>query len=58
MSEYHLTPPTMLPSLAVQEAKEKRRKALEAVWQRRKIIYAQFMKKRRLQAANDLVIIA
>ena len=57
MSEYHLTPPAMLPSLAVQEAKEKRRKVLEAVWQRRKIIYAQFMKKRRLQAANNLATI-
>jgi len=58
MSEYHLTPPTMLPSLAVREAKEKRRKVLDAVWQRRKIIYAQFMKKRRLQAANNLATIA
>ena len=58
MTDYHLTPPTTLPSLAVQEAKEKRRKVLEAVRARRKIIYSQFMKKRRLQAANDLVIIA
>jgi hypothetical protein len=55
MTDYHLTSPTILPSLAVQEAKEKRRKVLEAVWQRRKIIYAQFMKKHRLQASNNLV---
>jgi hypothetical protein len=54
MSEYHLPSPTILPSHAVQEAKEKRRKVLEAVRQRRKIISAQFMKKRRLQAASDL----
>jgi hypothetical protein len=58
MSEYRLTSATTLPSLAVREAKEKRRKVLEAVWQRRKIISAQFMKKRRLQAANDLVALA
>jgi hypothetical protein len=57
MSEYHLAPPTTLPSIAVQEAKEKRRKVLEAVRQRRKIISAQFMKKRRLQAANNLATI-
>jgi hypothetical protein len=57
MSEYHLIPATTLPSLAVQKAKAKRRKVLEAVWQRRKIIYSQFMKKRRLQAANTLVTI-
>ena len=58
MSEYHLTPPTTLPSLAVQEAKEKRRKVLDAVWQRRNIISTQFMKKRRLQAANNLATMA
>jgi len=29
MTNYHLTPPTILPSLTVQEAKEKRRKVLE-----------------------------
>jgi len=38
MSDYHLTPPTTLSSLAVREAKEKRRKVLEAVWQRRREI--------------------
>ncbi len=42
MTNYHLTPPTILPSLAIQEAKEKRRKVLEAVRARRKIIYQQF----------------
>jgi hypothetical protein len=47
MSEYHLTSPTtILSSLAVREAKEKRQKVLKAVRQRRKIIYKQFMKKR------------
>src|SRR5215467_2139577 len=35
MSNYHLQPRTTLPSLAAQEAKEKRRKQLEAVRQRR-----------------------
>jgi len=45
MTNYHLTPPTLLPSLAVQEAKEKRRKVLEAVRARRKIIYTRFRKK-------------
>ena len=45
MTNYHLTPPTMLPSLAVQEAKEKRRRVLEAVRQRRRIIYASFHQK-------------
>ena len=57
MSDYHLTPPTILPSLAVQETKAKRRKVLEAVWQRRRENYRQFMEKRRLQAANNLATI-
>src|SRR5690242_19115834 len=42
MTEYNLTPPTTLPSLAVLDAKEKRRKVLEAVRHRRKLIYARF----------------
>jgi len=54
MSEYHLTPPTILPSLAVQEAKEKSRKVLEAVWQRRRETYRTFLKKMQLQADRDL----
>jgi hypothetical protein len=41
----------------VREAKEKRRKVLEAVRQRRKIIYQQFLKKMQLQAANKSTIV-
>jgi hypothetical protein len=56
MTEYHLTPPTILPSLAVQAAKEKRRKVLEKAWQTRRENYVQFMrKKRQLQASGDLL---
>ena len=58
MSEYHLTPPPTLPSLAVREAKEKRRKVLEAVWQRRRENYRNFLKKMQLQADSDLATIA
>jgi hypothetical protein len=47
MTEYNLTPPTILPSLAVQDAKEKRRKVLEGVRERRKTTYRNFYKKRR-----------
>lgn len=54
MSEYRLTPPTILPSLAVQEAKAKRRKVLEAVRQRRRENYQNFLKKMQLQADSDL----
>jgi len=54
MTEYNLTPPTMLPSLAVQEAREKRRKVLEAVRARRAIIYQRFQKKMQLQATSNL----
>ncbi len=53
MSNYHLKP-IVPPSLASQDAKEKRRKVLEAVRARRKIIYAQFKKKRQLQASSDI----
>jgi len=55
MTNYHLIPPAMLPSLAVQEAKEKRRKFLEAVRERRKINYTNFYKKIRLQANSEMV---
>ena len=58
MTDYHLTLPTTLPSLAVQEAKEKRRKVLEAVWQRRRENYRNFLKKMQLQASSDLATIA
>ena len=39
MTNYHLTPPQTLPSLAAKEACEKRRQVLAAVRQRRKRIY-------------------
>lgn len=54
MTNYHLTPPTTLPSLVVQEAKEKRRKVLEAAAKVRRENYQRFLeKKRRLQADNQ-----
>ena len=58
MTNYHLTAPTTLPSLAVQEAKEKRRKVLAAVRQRRAIIYQRFREKMQLQASNNLATMA
>ena len=54
MTNYHLTPPTILPSFTVQEAKEKRRKVLEAVRARRKIIYQRFREKMQLHAGGEL----
>jgi len=45
MTNYHLTPPATLPSVAVQEKKEKRQQVLAAVRQRRKEIYRQFYTK-------------
>jgi len=54
MTNYHLTSPATLPSLAVQEAKEKRRQVLEKAAQTRKANYLRFLKKRRLQAGNNL----
>ena len=42
MTNYHLTPPQTLPSLAAKEACEKRRQVLAAVRQRRKRIYRHF----------------
>jgi len=39
MTDYHLKPPETLPSLAWQEAKAKRRRVLEAVKNRRRILY-------------------
>jgi len=59
MTNYHLTPPTILPSLTVQEAKEKRRKVLEtAAKVRRENYHCFFEKKRRLQAGSDFDMIA
>ncbi len=54
MTNYHLIPPTTLPSLAVQEAKEKRRQVLARAAQIRKANHRAFLKKRQLQAASDL----
>jgi len=56
MTNYHLTPPTLLPSLVVREAREKRRKVLEAAAKVRRENYKRFVeKKRRLQAVTDLI---
>ena len=58
MTNYHLTPPTTLPSLVVQEAKEKRRRVLEKVANVRRENYHRFIeKKRRLQADNKTTIL-
>src|SRR5437660_716689 len=45
MTNYHLTPPTSLPSHAVQEAKAKRRKVLEAAAHTRKANYERFLQR-------------
>ena len=59
MTQYNLTPPTILPSLVVREAREKRRKVLEAVSKVRRANYHRFAeKKRRLQASSDFDMIA
>jgi hypothetical protein len=44
MNDYMLQPST-LPFSSYNEAKEKRRRVLEAVRERRKIIYQRYMKK-------------
>lgn len=56
MTNYHLTPPATLPSLVVQEAREKRRNVLEAAAKVRRENYHRFLeKKRRLQASSDMI---
>jgi len=57
MSNYHLKP-IIPPSLLAQDAKEKRRKVLEAVRARRKIISQRFAKKMQLQAERDIDTLA
>jgi hypothetical protein len=57
MTAYHLKP-AILPFPPFNEEKEKRRKVLEEVRARRKIIYTNFYKKMLLQASNDLATIA
>jgi len=57
MSNYNLKP--IIPSsIAAYDAKEKRRKILEAVRARRKIISQRFEKKRQLQATRDIETLA
>jgi hypothetical protein len=58
MTNYNLTPLPTLPSLGAQEKKEKRRKVLEAVRERRRARYIQFLHKlqtRRLQANDEML---
>jgi len=58
MTNYHLTPPAILPSLAVQEAREKRRRVLEKAAKVRQENYHRYLeKKRRLQADNKTTIL-
>ena len=57
MTGYNLKP-GILPFLAVQKAKEKRREVLEEVQTRRKLIYQRLKKKMRLQTAKDIDTIA
>ena len=52
MSNYHLKP-TIPPSLLAQDAKEKRRKVLEAVRARRAQIYKRF-RERMHEASTEL----
>ena len=53
MTNYHLTPPTTLPSLAAKEAREKRRQVLKAVRERRKRIYQHFREQMREQHKHN-----
>ena len=56
MTAYNLHPPETLPSLAWQEAKDKRKKLLTAVRRRRAVMYQRFLhKKRSLHTDNDLL---
>jgi hypothetical protein len=54
MSSYNLKP-IIPPSPLAQEKKAARKKLLEEVRARRKIIYQLFQKKRLLQANSDLI---
>jgi hypothetical protein len=54
MTNYHLKP-IIPPSLVAQEKKAARKKLLEEVRARRKIIYQRFQQKRQLQADSDLI---
>jgi hypothetical protein len=54
MTNYNLKP-IIIPSLAVQQKKEARRKVLEAVRERRREMYTSFQKKKQLQADSEMV---
>ena len=53
MTNYRLTPPQTLPSLAVREAREKRKQVLAAVRERRKRIYQHFREHMKEQHKDD-----
>jgi hypothetical protein len=50
MTEYNLTPLTTLPSLAVQKARERRRKVLEAAAKVRRANYIRFYQNMQAQS--------
>ena len=54
MTNYNLKP-IVPPSLLAQEKKEKRRKILEAVRERRREIYKRYLKKMQLQADSEMI---
>jgi len=56
MTAYNLKPPESLPSLAWQEAKEKRKKVLATVRRQRAVMYQRVLqKKRSLQSSDGLL---
>jgi len=55
MSDYHLKPLPTLPSLAASKARENRRKQLEAVRARRKIIYQRFRQRMQKQISEGMI---
>jgi len=56
MTAYNLKLPETLPSLAWQEAREKRKKLLAAVRRRRAVMYQRILqKKRSLQSSDGLL---
>jgi len=50
MTAYNLHPPETLPSLAWQEAKEKRKKVLATVRRQRAVMYQRFLQKKPIAA--------
>ena len=54
MTSYNLKP-IIPPSLAAKEAKEQLRRLLEAVRERRKIMYQRLSKKMQLQADSEMI---